>query len=120
LHRLIHSNGLRVSDFPQGGCARRDTDRPIICTKAGKRNHVSVTGFYGVLVLGTDGHGLVWRWFGNLGIIGRVRNGVLMLVKRFTFKRNNDRGGFQWTAESEIERPGFYVGSPLLAGLSPT
>jgi len=33
-----------------------------------------------------------------------------MLVKRFTFKRNNDKGGFQWTAESEIEAPGFYRG----------
>jgi hypothetical protein len=31
-----------------------------------------------------------------------------MLVKQFKFKRNNDKGGFQWTAESEIERPGFY------------
>ena len=33
-----------------------------------------------------------------------------MLVKQFKFKRNNDKGGFQWTAESEIERPGFYRG----------
>jgi hypothetical protein len=33
-----------------------------------------------------------------------------MLVKRFTFKRYNDNGGFQWTAESEIERPGFHRG----------
>jgi len=33
-----------------------------------------------------------------------------MLVKQFKFKRNNDQGGFQWTAESEIERPGFYRG----------
>jgi hypothetical protein len=33
-----------------------------------------------------------------------------MLVKQFSFKRNNDKGGFQWTAESEIERPGFYRG----------
>jgi hypothetical protein len=32
----------------------------------------------------------------------------VMLVKRFKFKHNNDKGGFQWTAESEIERPGFY------------
>jgi hypothetical protein len=31
-----------------------------------------------------------------------------MLVRKFRFKRNNDKGGFQWTAESEIERPGFY------------
>src|ERR1041385_1976321 len=31
-----------------------------------------------------------------------------MLVKKFKFKRNNDKGGFQWTAQSEIERPGFY------------
>ena len=33
-----------------------------------------------------------------------------MLVKQFKFKRNNDKGGFQWTAGSEIERPGFYRG----------
>ena len=33
-----------------------------------------------------------------------------MLVKRFTFKRNRDKGGFQWTAQSEIEAPGFYRG----------
>jgi hypothetical protein len=33
-----------------------------------------------------------------------------MHVKRFTFKRNNDKGGFQWTAHSEIEHPGFYRG----------
>ena len=34
--------------------------------------------------------------------------GLLMLVKRFKFKRNTDKGGFRWNAESEIERPGFY------------
>ena len=33
-----------------------------------------------------------------------------MLVKRFKFERNNDRGSFQWTAQSEVERPGFYRG----------
>jgi hypothetical protein len=33
-----------------------------------------------------------------------------MLVKQFKFKRNNDKGSFQWTAHSEIERPGFYRG----------
>jgi hypothetical protein len=33
-----------------------------------------------------------------------------MLVKQFKFRRNNEEGGFQWTAESEIERPGFYRG----------
>jgi len=33
-----------------------------------------------------------------------------MLVRRFKFKRNHDKGGFNWTAESEIERPGFYRG----------
>jgi hypothetical protein len=33
-----------------------------------------------------------------------------MLVKRFKFERNNDKGGFRWTAQSEIERPGFYRG----------
>jgi hypothetical protein len=33
-----------------------------------------------------------------------------MLVRKFKFKRNNDRGGFNWTAESETERPGFYRG----------
>jgi hypothetical protein len=36
--------------------------------------------------------------------------GVLMLVRKFKFRRNNDKGGFQWTAHSEIERPGFYRG----------
>ena len=41
------------------------------------------------------------------GPSGRVRHGVLMLVKQFKFKRNNDKGRFQWTAESEIEHPGF-------------
>src|ERR1022692_3510463 len=33
-----------------------------------------------------------------------------MLVKQFRFKRNNEKGGFRWTAESEVERPGFYRG----------
>lgn len=33
-----------------------------------------------------------------------------MLVKKFKFTRNNDKGGFQWMAESEIEAPGFYRG----------
>ena len=33
-----------------------------------------------------------------------------MLVKQFKFRRNNDKGGFRWTAESEIERPGFHRG----------
>src|SRR5579871_1643284 len=33
-----------------------------------------------------------------------------MLVRAFKFKRNSDRGGFHWTAESEIERDGFYRG----------
>ena len=33
-----------------------------------------------------------------------------MLVKRFTFKRNNEKGGFPWTAQSEIEASGFYRG----------
>ena len=37
-----------------------------------------------------------------------------MLVKRFTFKRNHDKGGFPWTAHSEIERPGFYWGFPAV------
>jgi hypothetical protein len=31
-----------------------------------------------------------------------------MLVKHFKFKRNNEKGGFHWTAESEVERSGFY------------
>ena len=44
------------------------------------------------------------------GSKGRVRFGVLMLVKQLTFRRNNDKGGFQWTAHSEIEAPGFYRG----------
>ena len=33
-----------------------------------------------------------------------------MLVKRFTFKRNHGKGDFQWTAQSEVEAPGFYRG----------
>ena len=33
-----------------------------------------------------------------------------MLVKQFKFKRNSDRGGFRWTAESAIETPGSYQG----------
>ena len=33
-----------------------------------------------------------------------------MLVKRFTFKRNHEKGGFPWTAQSEIEAYGFYRG----------
>ena len=33
-----------------------------------------------------------------------------MLVKNFKFKLNNGKFGFQWTAESEIERPSFYRG----------
>lgn len=33
-----------------------------------------------------------------------------MLAKQFKFKRNNDKSGFQWTAHSEVERPGFYPG----------
>ena len=33
-----------------------------------------------------------------------------MLVRQFTFKRINDKGGFGWIAQSEIERPGFYRG----------
>jgi len=31
-----------------------------------------------------------------------------MLVGKFKFERNNDKGGFQWIAQSEIERPGLY------------
>jgi len=30
------------------------------------------------------------------------------MVKKFKFTRNSEKGGFPWTAESEIERPGFY------------
>lgn len=33
-----------------------------------------------------------------------------MLVAKFNFRRNVDKGGLNWTAESEIERPGFYRG----------
>jgi hypothetical protein len=33
-----------------------------------------------------------------------------MLVKGFRFKRNADKGGFQWTAESETETPSLYRG----------
>jgi hypothetical protein len=31
-----------------------------------------------------------------------------MLVRKFKFKRTNDKGGFRWIAESEIDRPGLY------------
>ena len=34
----------------------------------------------------------------------------VILVRKFKFVRNHDQGGFNWTAESEIERPGFYRG----------
>jgi hypothetical protein len=37
-----------------------------------------------------------------------------MLVEQFKFKRNNDKGGFQWIAQSETERPGFYRGFAAL------
>jgi hypothetical protein len=37
-----------------------------------------------------------------------VQHGVLMLVRQFKFKRNKDKGGFRWTAQSEVESPGFY------------
>jgi hypothetical protein len=33
-----------------------------------------------------------------------------MLVRNFRFKRNTDKGGFHWTAESEMERSGLYRG----------
>jgi hypothetical protein len=33
-----------------------------------------------------------------------------MLVGKFKFRHTNDKGGFQWTAVSESERPGFYRG----------
>jgi hypothetical protein len=33
-----------------------------------------------------------------------------MLVKRFTFKRNHDKGGLPWMAQSEIEAHGHYRG----------
>jgi hypothetical protein len=55
---------------------------------------------------------------GRFWITGRVRFGVVMLVRQFKFKRNNDKGGFQWTAESEIETPfyrGFYAVGKNLA-----
>src|ERR1039458_5254385 len=41
---------------------------------------------------------------------GVSRYGDSMLVKQFRFKRNNEKGGFPWKAESEVERPGFYRG----------
>ena len=34
----------------------------------------------------------------------------MMLVRKFKLNRSTDKGGFQWTAESEIKRPGFYRG----------
>ena len=33
-----------------------------------------------------------------------------MLVRQFKFKRNHDKGGFQWMAESEFERGEVYRG----------
>ena len=33
-----------------------------------------------------------------------------MLVKQFKFIRTHDSGGFQWTAQSQIEAPGLYRG----------
>jgi hypothetical protein len=33
-----------------------------------------------------------------------------MLVKRFTFKRIRDRGGYRWIAESNIDRPDLHRG----------
>jgi hypothetical protein len=33
-----------------------------------------------------------------------------MLVPQFKFTRNTDKGGFQWIAQSEFERPGYYRG----------
>ena len=33
-----------------------------------------------------------------------------MLVRQFKFRRNHDKGSFEWTAQSEIERPDFYRG----------
>jgi hypothetical protein len=41
---------------------------------------------------------------------GEFDKPVLMLVKRFQFKRKNDKSAFRWTAQSEMERPGFYRG----------
>jgi len=33
-----------------------------------------------------------------------------MLVRQFKFTRNHDKGGFPWTAQSDLERPGCYRG----------
>ena len=33
-----------------------------------------------------------------------------MLVPQFKFTRNTDKGGFPWTAQSDLERPGCYRG----------
>jgi len=45
-----------------------------------------------------------------LRVPSRVRCVSAMLVKQFKIKRNNDKGHFQWTAESAVEAPGFYRG----------
>lgn len=34
----------------------------------------------------------------------------MFLVRKFKLRRNQDQGRYRWTAESEIERPGFYRG----------
>jgi hypothetical protein len=39
-----------------------------------------------------------------------TKQSEMMLVKQFKFKRNHDKGGFQWMAHSDIERPSFYRG----------
>lgn len=44
------------------------------------------------------------EWIERRGGVSKV------LVKQFKFKRNNDKGGFQWMAHSSLERPGFYRG----------
>lgn len=65
--------------------------------------------------------GAWYKDFGSFKICGRgssplgrnCRLGAVvcgMLVKQFKFKRNSDKGGFRWTAESAVETVGSYRG----------
>src|ERR1017187_9226877 len=72
-----------------------------------------ITSFSVLMITGCCGFGQSSWTRGTINgvLIGCSHYGeVLMLVRQFKFKRNHDKGAFQWTAESEIERPGFYRG----------
>jgi hypothetical protein len=68
----------------------------------------------GQLAAGAALAGIVWKFFERVEAVRGHRAGFdvggKMLVRQFKFKRNNDKGSFQWTAESEIERPDFHRG----------